>query len=204
MNKQEFLTALQNGLVGLPSDDITRWVDFYSEMLDDRIEDGLTELEAVEEIGTVEEVTSQILAETSLPKLLIAKVKPKKSLKTWETALLILGSPIWVPLLAAGGVIVLAMYIVVWSCIISLYAVDLSFAVAAVAGIVGGVAYLTVGNVGAGLFLIGAGLFSAGVSILLLFAFNKITKWILIFSNKALLSIKAKFITKGDKLDEKI
>ena len=45
MNKQEFLAELRRGLSGLPRDDIEERLSFYGEMLDDRIEEGLSEEE---------------------------------------------------------------------------------------------------------------------------------------------------------------
>ena len=47
MNKQEFLDELRKGLCGLPSEDIEERINFYSEMIDDRMEEGLTEEESV-------------------------------------------------------------------------------------------------------------------------------------------------------------
>ncbi len=43
MNKQAFLTQLRKGLSGLPQEDIEERLAFYSEMIDDRIEEGLSE-----------------------------------------------------------------------------------------------------------------------------------------------------------------
>ena len=47
MNKQEFLSQLRKGLAGLPQNDIEERLAFYGEMIDDRIEEGLSEEEAV-------------------------------------------------------------------------------------------------------------------------------------------------------------
>ena len=66
MNKQEFLAQLREGLNGLPQEDIDERIAFYGEMIDDRLEDGLTEEEAVEAIGTTEEIAAQIFANTPL------------------------------------------------------------------------------------------------------------------------------------------
>ncbi len=52
MNKREFLQKLENGLSGLPREDIEQRLSFYAEMIDDRIEDGFSEEEAVAGIGT--------------------------------------------------------------------------------------------------------------------------------------------------------
>ena len=46
MNKREFLASLRNGLYGLPQDDIEERLGFYAEMIDDRMEEGLTEEQA--------------------------------------------------------------------------------------------------------------------------------------------------------------
>ena len=62
MSKQEFLTELQKGLAGLPKDDIEERLAFYSEMIEDRIEEGSTEEAVLDEIGNVEEIVSQIIA----------------------------------------------------------------------------------------------------------------------------------------------
>ena len=79
MNKQEFLAQLREGLNGLPQEDIDERIAFYGEMIDDRLEDGLTEEEAVEAIGTTDEVVAQIIADTPLTKLVKERVKPKRS-----------------------------------------------------------------------------------------------------------------------------
>ena len=69
MLKQEFLNALREGLNGLPQADIEERITFYGEMIDDRIEEGRSEEEAVKEIGTVEAVVQQIVEETPLTRI---------------------------------------------------------------------------------------------------------------------------------------
>ena len=48
MQKQAFLDALRSQLAGLPEAEINERLNFYSEMIDDRMEEGLTEEEAVD------------------------------------------------------------------------------------------------------------------------------------------------------------
>ena len=43
MNKQDFLAQLRKELSGWPKEDAEERLTFYSEMLDDRIEEGLSE-----------------------------------------------------------------------------------------------------------------------------------------------------------------
>ena len=87
MSKQEFLGALYNGLSGLPKEDIENSVQFYSEMIDDRMDEGMTENEAVEDIGSVNEIIQQILSESSLPKLVKRTVSKKHDWKVWENSI---------------------------------------------------------------------------------------------------------------------
>ncbi len=198
MNKHEFLAALRAGLSGLPQEDIEKSIDFYNEMIDDRMEDGLTEEDATAAIGPVNEIVSQILSETLSSKLVKAKVKPNRALKAWEIVLLILGSPVWFPLLLAAAIIVLAVYLVIWSVIITLYAADLTFAVGGVAGIAGIFAYISSGNMAGAVLFLGAGLVSAGLAILLFFGFNQGTKGTLLLSKKTLIWLRSLFIRKGE------
>ena len=101
MGKAEFMETLRKRLAGLPQAEIEERLAFYNEMIDDRIEDGLTEEEAVAEVGPVEDVVNQIMSEIPLTALVREKVRPKRTLRVWEIILLVLGSPIWLSLLIA-------------------------------------------------------------------------------------------------------
>ena len=56
--KNEFLEKLRNALFGLPNDDIEERIAFYNEMIDDKIEEGLSESQAVSEMGSIERIIS--------------------------------------------------------------------------------------------------------------------------------------------------
>ena len=114
MDKQTFLAQLRKGMSGLPQEDVEERLTFYSEMIDDRMEEGCTEAEAVAEIGPVEEVLAQIVADIPLTKLVKEKMKPKHTLKAWEIVLLVLGSPLWLSLLVSAAAIVVSFYVVVF------------------------------------------------------------------------------------------
>ena len=138
MTKKEFLNELAKGIAGIPDEDITRSLEFYSEMIDDRMEEGKSEEEAVAEIGTVKDAVSQILAEIPITKLIKEKVKKKRKLGTLEIVLLILGAPIWLSLLVAAFAGILSVYISVWAVIISLWAVFASLGACTLGGIAAG------------------------------------------------------------------
>ena len=99
MNKYEFLGRLRERLAGLPPKDIEKSLDYYAEIIADRVEDGMSEEEAVAALGTLDEIVAQILEDTPLPKLVKEKVRPKRALRTWEILLIVLGFPLWLPLL---------------------------------------------------------------------------------------------------------
>ena len=132
MTKAEFLSELRKALCGLPRDDIEERLSFYSEMIDDRIEVGLSEDEAVADIGNVEDITQQIIAETPIIKIAKDKIK-KRRFATWEIVLLAVGSPIWLALLLSAFAVLISLYAVLWSVLISLWAVFVSFAASALA-----------------------------------------------------------------------
>lgn len=173
MNKEQFLAVIREKLAGLPPADVERSLDFYGEMIDDRVEDGLTEEQAVEAMGTVDEIVAQILMDTPLPKLVKAKVKKNCAPQVWMIVLLVLGSPVWVPLLLAALIIFLAVYVVIWALAVVLYAVDLSFAAGGVSGIVGSVLWACMGNPVQALLLLGAGLVCVGLAIILFLVSNR-------------------------------
>ncbi|MFR9208537.1 MAG: hypothetical protein ACLVKR_09510, partial [Lachnospiraceae bacterium] len=87
---------------------------------------------------------------------------------------------------------------VIWSVVVVLYCADLSFAISGLAGIIGGVALMFIGNHFQAAFLLGTALICIGVSILLFFAFNKATKGIVALSKLIIMKIKSLFIKRGD------
>ena len=63
MNKHEFLAALRRELTALPHGELTEQLNFYNEMIDDRMEEGMTEEDAVAGIGSVASIAAVILAD---------------------------------------------------------------------------------------------------------------------------------------------
>lgn len=199
MNKQEFLSALRSRLRGLPEADIVRSLDFYAEMIDDRMEDGLTEFQAVMEMGSIDEIAEQILLDTPLPKLVKAKMRPSRALSAWEIVLLVLGSPVWLPLLLTALTLLLTVYLLAWTVVVIFYAVDFAFAACSLGAIVGGIA-LCAAYHGAQVLcsFIGAGLVCAGLTILWFFVSGCVAMGIIWFTEWFGRTLKAQFIRKGE------
>ena len=196
MTKQEFLALLQSGLSGLPKADVEERINFYSEMIDDRIDDGLCEQEAVSEMGDPEEIISQIIADYPFSKLVMKKIKPKRKLTALEIVLIVLGAPLWIPLIIAFFAVIFSVYISLWAIIISLWAVFVSFIASAVGGILCGVGFCLTSTTLSGIALIGASLVLAGLSIFVFYGCKAATKGILWLTKKIFNSIKKCFITK--------
>ena len=198
MNKEQFLDELRRELSGLPQEDIEERIAFYEEMIADRMDEGISEEEAISEIGSVEEISRQIMSEIPLTKLIKEKVRPKRSLKAWEIVLLVLGSPVWLPLGIAAIAVLFAVYVVLWSAVICVYATDFALAAGALAGIVGTVTYLKVGNSAGALFALGTGAACAGLTILMLFVCIWITKAVIRLGGRILLGMKTLFVGRED------
>ena len=176
--KQAFLAALRDRLAGVPEADRQGSLDYYTEILDDMLEGGSSEAEAVASLGSVDAIAEQILLDLSLPKLVKAKVKPKRSLRAWEIVLIAVGSPVWFPLLLALGVVVLAVYIVLWTVWVSLYLADLGLAVGALGGVACSVLMFATARPEEALLLLGAGMVCGGLAIFGFFGCNATAKGI--------------------------
>lgn len=196
MTKKEFIEELKNGLCGLPEEDIRRSIEFYSEMIDDRIEDGKTEEEAVADIGSVKDAVAQIISEIPMSKLIKEKVKPKRRMCAWEIVLLALGSPIWISIIAALFAVVVSVYASIWSVAVSLWAAFAAFVGGSLGGIVSGIIFICTGSLLSGLAMIAASLVLAGLSILMFFGCIASTKGIAILTKKIALLVKKCFVKK--------
>ena len=145
--------------------------------------------ELLEEVATLNDEVSTLVKE---------KVKPKRKLKTWEIVLLILGSPLWIPLLLAFLIVLLSVYVVIWSAVICMYAVDLTFLVGAVAGLIGIFSYLKAGNPVGALFSLGTGTACTGLAILMFFVCIWTAKSVIRVTGKVILGIKILFVGKEE------
>lgn len=194
MTRLEFTERLRRELRGLPASDIEERIAFYCEMIDDRIEEGRTECEAVAEIGAPEKIAQQILAETPLARIAKERLKPKRSIQPWEIILLVLGSPIWLSLLIAAVSVALSLYAVLWSLVASLWAVFASLAACAPSGVIAGIVFALGGNGASGLLTAGGGLLCAGLAVLAFFGCIYVTRGTALLTKKMALGIKKCFI----------
>lgn len=196
MNKQDFINELRAKLSGLPKQDVEERLNFYSEMIDDRIEEGISEEDAVRDIGSVERIATQIIDDIPLTKIAKENIKPKRRMRAWEIVLLVLGSPIWLSLLVAAFSVILAIYVVLWSVIVSLWAIFASLAACAPCGLAVGAVFTVVGNTFVGIAVMGASIACAGLAIFMFFGCMAATKGVIKLTGKIALGIKKCFVGK--------
>ena len=196
MGKREFLAELRGALSGLPLADIEERVSFYSESIDDRMEEGLTEEQAVAGIGAIQDIVMQTVSEIPLTKLVKERMTPKRTLRTWELVLLILGFPVWFPLIVTAVAVAFTLYVVGWALIVTLWAVEVSLIAGAAVGLISAIFEFKRGNAYSGAAMLGASLFCGGVAVFLYFGCIAATKGILRTTKKAALNIKKRLVRK--------
>ncbi len=178
MSRDAFIGELRHRMAGLPQETVERTVEYYSELIADSMEDGLSEEEAVARLGSVDEIVTNVVKDTPLPKIIETRVKEKKEkhgIRAWEIILLILGAPLWLPLLIAVAAVVLALFVTLWAVVIALWAVVAAIVLTGFAALVGGVIELVRLHLPQGLVLLGGGLVCLGLCALLYLLMKLIT-----------------------------
>ena len=206
MTKREFLDELKFYISKLPSEDVNKYLEYYSEMIEDRIDDGMAEEDAVKEVGSPRIIAEQILKDNgaTISEESYKESEKKeskefsfKNLDTLSIILIIATFPIWVPLLAGVFSAVVGVLAGVLAIIISVWACAFAFLVSGVfGGIIGGIVSLIVYDVGVGISLLGAGILLVGLSILFYLGALYLTKLSIYLSKKLIEFIKNK-IKKG-------
>lgn len=83
MNKQEFITLLEKRLFQLPQVEKEHLLNYYNETIEDRIEDGMSETEAVSSLDSIEAIVKQVYAERNIQ---MEEEVPVKSRRGWNDA----------------------------------------------------------------------------------------------------------------------
>ncbi len=204
MNKAEFRNSFTERLHMLPHGEVEKSLLFYTEIIDDRVEDGMSEEDAVAALGDLNEIVHEIMLTVPLPSLVKEKMKPKHKLRTWEIVLIIIGFPLWFPLLIAFFAVVFSVYVAVWAVIISLYAAVLSLALSGIAGFLGSFLVFS-NNIASSILLIASAAICFGLGALGFVGVSNLSILLIGFSKWFLRSIKSLFIStkaKGENVNE--
>mgnify|MGYP003300502312 CR=1 FL=1 len=166
MTKKQFLKLLNKKLWSLPKTEREERLNFYDEIIEDKIEEGLTEEDAVGEIGSIDEVAKQILGENSIISQAKETLSKTNALKTKYVVLLIISFPIWFPLLASLLSVAITLFVSFWAITISLWAIFGSLCITSPALIILGIFFNYTANPYITLSLIGIAIVCAGLAIL--------------------------------------
>jgi len=197
MTKAAWMNELKGRLSSLPDYERDKTISFYGEIIEDRIEDGMSEAEAVATLGSIDNIVSEILIDTPLTTLIQSKLKEshkQSKHKTLWLVLVICGFPLWLPLALAFACVIFAVYISVWALVISLFAAEFSFAVTGIFGFLYG-AVLCFQSLPSGFALIGASLIAGGLFIMSIKPVLWLCKQFLALTHVFLRKLKAQFIS---------
>ena len=195
MDRREFLDSLREALSGLPREEVEGRLSFYEELIEDGIEEGMTEAEAVASVGTVEEIREQVVSGISLGTLVRERTRSGGG-GAGRALLLILGFPLWFPLLTAAAAVLLALYVTLWALVFALWAVEIALW-ACVLGGIGLAAYLfALGRPLTALMALGLALFAGGLSVFLFYGCIAAVRGAVRLAGKAGIGIKSLFIRK--------
>ncbi len=175
MTRLEFAGLLRGELRGLDEGEIERSVQFYDELISDHMDEGMREEEAVAAVGAPAEIAGEILMDQPVTALVRRRVKRRARFRGFAAVLILLGTPVWLPILLAIVVVIVAVVLLAYALVLvvdaSLWAAVLSVAAAAVLAVVG------VSFTAGGLLNAGAALAGAGLAVLLALGVLEATKW---------------------------
>lgn len=181
MKKAEFLQKLQEEISVYPYEETKKSLEYYEEMIDDRMEDGMTEDEAVASLGRVEDIVDQIKCELPITTIVKQKAMEKTNggkIPGYVIALLIIGCPLWLPILISIFASIFSIYVSIWSVAVVLWAIDFIFAAVSVVGLVGSVVMFVKGSFVSALIYLGAAILLAGLAIFFFMASYFVSKGI--------------------------
>ena len=146
----------------MSADEKARAMEFCAESIDDRMEDGMAEEDAVAALGDVEDVARGLLADRPLGAVVRERVRHESN--AGRVVLLICASPLLLTLFAVG----LSVYAALWAAMVSVYAAVASLLDAGAGCALGGVALMFMQGAAPGLCVCGAGLVSFALGLLLI------------------------------------
>ena len=203
MSRDAFIGELRHRMAGLPKEAVDRTVEYYSELIADSMEDGLSEEEAVSRLGSLDEIVANVVKDTPLSQIVETRIQEKKAkrggIRAWEVILLVLGAPLWLPLLLAVLAVVLALYVTLWAVVIALWAVVAAVILSGVVAVVAGIVELCQLHLPQGLVLLGGGLVCMGLCALLFLLMKLITVGTVKLCKLIWTGIKSLFVGKKGK-----
>ena len=122
---------LAAALHSLPREERYRTLGYYDELIDDRMEDGQSEEDAVASLGEPQQVAREILGEEE------PAPSTSRGRRVWLIVLLVLGFPLWGSLLLVAAIVLLCLYICLFLPAFVLGVLALGCLASALVGVVG-------------------------------------------------------------------
>lgn len=171
MNRVSFIKDLAAELsYKTKPSEIHQLISYYDEMIEDLIEEGFTEEEAVARLGKPKDLVKALHAEEEIV------VEIPRRFHPFLYVILILGFPLWGSLLLAGILLMLSVLMVLWCA-------PFTTGLLGITGVLGGIASVVLSPLltADGLFLLftqlGTGLFLFGFGLLCLLATYYMTRF---------------------------
>ena len=122
MNKTQFCALLGNKLKPyLSPKEMYKTLNFFEEMIDDRIDEGLSEKEAVSQLGDINIIVDQILDEHNIGKKqtkLVWRFIPRKIPRVLGFIITVLLFPVWITIFSLVTSLFIIVFIIVLSIIV--------------------------------------------------------------------------------------
>lgn len=192
MSKEIFLNNLRERLKSYPSEETDKSIAYYSEMIDDRIEDGMNEEDVIASLGSVDDIANKIINELSLTTLVKCKTK-EKSLPAWAIVLLVITAPVWLSLLLAAFVIIFSLYVTMWAVDVAFWAASFGIFAGSLGCLAGIFFFILHGSVLSCVAALGAAFVLAGLGILFFLGTLYLSKGIIALSKGMILGFRNMF-----------
>lgn len=164
MCKAEFLSELQKQMIGISQLEKERILNYYNETIEDAMEDGVSEEDAIRSLGTMEDIVKQIYAEHDINMQSMKQVKRRTPYVRY--LLLVFFAPFWL----TGIALVITLYLMYIALVIMIgctLLVPFVFFLAGCFNITG----ILLANFASGTVLLGCMLLSLGITPLLYWLF---------------------------------
>ena len=127
MNKTQFCALLENKLKPyLSPKEMYKTLNFFEEMIDDRIDEGLSEEEAVSQLGDIDIIVDQILDEHNIGKKqtkLVWRFVPRKIPTELGFIITVLLLPVWITIFALGASLFIVILSIIFSIVLTIIAI---------------------------------------------------------------------------------
>lgn len=194
-----FLRELERRITRLPRSETEKSLAYYSEMIDDMTEDGMSEEAAVLQLGSMDEIVEQIMLDAPFKALFRARKKEKHTMRPWEIILLVLGSVVWVPVLLALAGLGICLLGALVGIVAAIFGIVIACAVGAVGVLCALVwwSFTTAGIAAPGIAVgVGAALILAGLTVLAFLGAVRLVKWLICLLRRLMRRLKGLIIKK--------